>query len=206
MAAKIREGAAPDQVRAAVAVRFGAVALDVDLEGSPSLGPESAPVVVTVWSDFGCPHCRRALPILEGAVTRYAPYVRLVQKYYPLRSHPDAETAARAAIAANNQQKHWQMAHILFAHQGSQRESDCEGYAKELGLDVQKFRADLASEETTRILKRDRDAAERAGLSATPLVLINGRELDATYFHLDADLDEWVRVELEINGVRTSDP
>ena len=88
------------------------------------------------------------------------------------------------------------MAHLLFEHQDDQGESRCEGYAKQLGLDLERFRADLRSDQTTRALSRDRADAERAGLAATPFVLIDGREFDTTYFQLGPDLDEWIRTEL----------
>jgi len=163
-------------------------------------GPADAPVTIVVWSDFECPHCRISMPIVEEVFAKYSPRVRLVHKFYPLRAHSHAEGAARAAIAAQNQGRYWEMERTLFAHQNAQTMGDLERYATELQLDVQRYREDLFAERTNKILSRDRDEADRAGLSGTPFILVNGRELNLGLFRLD-DLDGWVALELELRGV-----
>ncbi|MFT3767206.1 MAG: thioredoxin domain-containing protein [Minicystis sp.] len=201
LAEKVQAGITGDQARELYAVRFGPNLKEVDPADSPSLGPSDAPITIIVFSDFECPHCRHAMPLLDRALQKFSPRVRLVHKFYPLRQHSHAEAAARAAIAAHNQGKYWEMEKVLFGHQADLGDSDLERYAKELGLDMKRFRNDLQDKRTTKILERDHADGERAGLSGTPFILVNGREFDSTYFHVDPDLDAWIRLELELAGV-----
>jgi protein-disulfide isomerase len=202
IAEKIKAGATPDQAREIYGMRFGPNVKQVDAADSPARGPADAPVTIMVWSDFECPHCRHALPVIESLVEKNAPRVRLVHKFYPLRQHTHAEQAARAAIAAQNQGRYWEMERTLFEHQSEQEGSDLDRYAEGLKLDMNRFHADEASERTTKILERDHADAERAGLSGTPFILVNGREFDGTYFHVESDLDPWIKLELELIGKR----
>lgn len=197
---KIREGASADQAREMYGARFGSNLKKVDLTGSPSRGPADAPVTIVVWSDFECPHCRHALPIIEKVFEQHSPRVRLVHKFYPLRQHSHAAAAARAAIAAANQGKYWEMERMLFDNQESLTDSDLARYARELKLDPKRFAADLAAPRTGEWLERDHDQAEKAGLTGTPFILINGREFDTSHFHVNLDLDAWVTLELSLAG------
>ncbi len=199
---KIKAGADAEEARALYGVRFGNAVKQVDVADSPARGPADAPVTIVVWSDFECPHCKRALPIVERVFAKHSPRVRLVHKFYPLRQHSRAEPAARAAIAAQNQGRYWEMERLLFDHQDELGDADLAHYADELQLDRARFDADLTAERTGKILARDHQDAERAGLSGTPFILINGREFDSAHFHPDPDLDDWVSLELELLAKR----
>jgi protein-disulfide isomerase len=198
LAQKVKEGLSVEEAREAYAIRFGPQTHQVDVAGSPTRGPADAPVTIMVWSDFECPHCRHAMPVLDRALDKHAPNVRLVHKMYPLSQHVNAKYAARAAIAAQAQGKYWEMEKTLFDHQSDLSESDVEKYAKELGLDMARFHRDVKAARTTKILERDHADAERCGLSATPFILINGRELRHEYFKLSADLDGWIETEIAL--------
>jgi protein-disulfide isomerase len=181
-------------------VRFGPDVKPVDVADSPSRGPADAPVTIVVWSDFGCPHCKHAMPLLDKVFERHAPRVRLVHKFYPLRQHVHSGPAARAAIAAQNQGRYWEMEHLLFENQDAQDDGDLDRYARELKLDLKRFHADMDSPRTAKIITRDHDDAERAGLNGTPHILINGRAFDSAHFNLNLDLDAWVTLEIELGG------
>jgi protein-disulfide isomerase len=204
LAAKVQKGAMVDEVRAAYGLRFGPNIKRVDPADSPSRGPLDAPVTIVVWSDFECPHCRFTMPILDGLLKKYSPRVRLVHKFYPLRSHTNAEPAARAAIAAQNQGRYWEMERTLFANQGKLSPSDLDQYATSLQLDMNRYRADFGSSRTDAVLARDRDDADRLGLAGTPFILINGREFALSYFHLDGELEAWVALEVDLTGQKTT--
>ena len=191
-----------EEARALYGVRFGNAVKQVDAADSPARGPADAPVTIMVWSDFECPHCKHTLPIVERVFEKHSPQVRLVHKFYPLRQHLRAEPAARAAIAAQNQGRYWEMERKLFDHQDELTDADLAHYAEELKLDKARFNADLVAERTGKILERDHQDAERAGLSGTPFILINGREFDSAHFHADPDLDDWVSLEIELLAKR----
>jgi len=200
LADKVHQGATAEEGRTVYATRFGPNIKKVDVADSPAKGPADAPVTIVVWSDFQCPHCRIALPMLEGIFDKLSPKVRLVHKFYPLHAHTTAEPAARAAIAAQNQGHYWEMERLLFGHQDEQQPKDLDAYAKQLRLDPQRFRADQASDATAKIIARDRADADRSGLTGTPFILINGREFDLSFFHLESDLEGWIALEVELAG------
>jgi protein-disulfide isomerase len=201
LGAKIKDGATADQARELYSARFGPNIKQIDVADSPTRGPEDAPVTIMVWSDFECPHCKRALPVVESVFEKYAPKVRIVHKFYPLTQHAHARAAARAAIAAQRQGRYWEMERVLFDHQDEQSDRDLARYAGDLKLDMKRFAADAASERTTQTLERDHADADRAGLTGTPFVLVNGRELTGA-FHIDPDLDAWVSLEIEMLSKR----
>lgn len=204
LAAKVQKGAMVDEVRAAYGLRFGPNVKRIDLADSPSRGPVDAPVTIVVWSDFECPHCRFTMPILDGLFKKHAPRVRLVHKFYPLRSHTNAEPAARAAIAALKQGRYWEMEQSLFEHQGKLSPPELEQYASALQLDMNRYRADLGSSRTDAVLARDQAEADRLGLSGTPFIFINGREFALSYFHIEGELEAWVALEVELAGQKTT--
>lgn len=167
-------------------------------DGSPEVGPPDAPVTIVEWADFECPACQAMSPVLDGLVTRFSGQVRLVYKNYPLKDkHPHAEVAAKAAIAAGAQGKFWEMHHKLFGARGRLEQQDIEDYAKQLGLDVGRLRADLNAPATIERLEKDVKQAEGLGLSGTPFILINGREANDIFFN---DPEGWVKLDIEMAG------
>ncbi len=195
---KIHAGATVEEAREIYEKRFGNTVKPVDLADSPARGPANALVTIVVWSDFECPHCKRAMPYLDAVLEKHAANVRLVHKFYPLRQHPHAAAAARAAIAAQHQGRYWEMERVLFDHQDEQEDADLVRYAQDLHLDLKRFSADMGSERTKKVIERDHDEAERAGLTGTPFILINGREFDGALFHVGTDLDAWVELEIQL--------
>jgi protein-disulfide isomerase len=176
-------------------------------EGSPEMGPADAPVTLVEWADFECPTCRAFYPLLEGLMQRFPGQVRLVYKFYPLSAHPHGEQAARAAVAAMNQGKFWPMHHLLFDNQDRLEQADLERYAKELRLDLPKFRADMQSEDTTARIRKDRAQADGIGLTGTPMLFINSREASIeTLANPYEDLEDWVKLDIELAGKTPAPP
>jgi protein-disulfide isomerase len=200
LAGKVAGGAPSEEVEAAYAIRFGPNVKKIEIGDSASRGAENAAITVVVWSDFECPHCRFAMPVLDAAFEKFSPRVRLVHKAYPLKQHSHAEGAARAAFAARKQGKFWEMEKALFDHQAELSPSDIDRYARDLKLDPQRFAADMSSPKAGEAIEREKAEADKAGLTGTPFILINGREFDLSYFHLQDDLERWIAVELDLLG------
>jgi thiol-disulfide isomerase/thioredoxin len=196
---QVRAGKSRSQAEEAFFARFSADRVKaIDPSDSPSKGPASAPITIVEWADFQCPHCRHAAPVLEKLVESHPGKVRFVYKFYPLQAHVHGESAARAAVAAMKQGKFWEMHHILFEHQGAMEPRDIEKYAREIGLDMAKFKSDWESEATADRVSRDRKQGDALSLSGTPAIYINGREFDLTKFEMNEDLEEWIKTELEL--------
>jgi protein-disulfide isomerase len=170
-------------------------------DGSPELGSPDAIVTIVEWADFECPYCRLVSPILDDLVKRFPGQVRLVYKFYPLGAHPHGEIAARAGVAAQNQGKFWEMHHLMFENQERLEQADLDRYAKQIGLDLPKYRTDLTAKETGERIEKEKKQAEEVGLEGTPFVFINGRYVDLALMPNPADdLVEWVKVDIELAG------
>lgn len=145
---------------------------------SPARGPAEAPITIVEFSDYQCPYCARAEPLVAEAVAAYPDQVRVVFKHYPLVSiHPQAMPAALAATAAGKQGKFWEMHEKLFANQRALAPEQIREYARQLNLDLARFDADLASDEVKTAVRRDIALAQRLGVRGTPTIFVNGRLL-----------------------------
>lgn len=198
LASRVRAGFVGEDARRAFDARFTRERLPIDASGSPSKGPADAPVTIVVWSDFECPHCRIALPLIEAAFEKASPKARLVHKFFPLPSHPHAEPAARAAIAAMNQGRYWEMERLLFDNQRALEPADLTRYARSLDLDMARFEADVASAETAALLERDRAAGKAAKIQGTPHIVVNGREFALGLFRIEEDLAPWIDLDAKM--------
>jgi len=188
----VRDGMTREQIEKSFHSRFDADKIkSVPIDGSPSRGPESAPVVVVEFADFECPFCAMYAPVLEKMADDHKDTVRFVYKFLPLSGHPHGDPAARAGFAAWQQGKFWEMDHKLFANRDHLENSDLESYAKDLGLDLAKFRADMASQAATDRIAQDRKLSDSLLVQGTPTIYINGREFDA-----HQDINEWIGLEL----------
>ncbi len=147
----------------------------VQLRGDePQLGPDDALVTIIEFSDYECPYCQRADGPLHDAVEDNDD-VRVIFKHYPLPMHANAIPAARAAWAAQQQGKFWEMHEHLFEAGG--KLDDIEKAAREMGLDVGRFTQDMLSEAAKAALESDRHAAGLLGIGSTPHFVINGRHV-----------------------------
>jgi protein-disulfide isomerase len=176
---------------------------NVPVDDSPSIGPADAPETLVEWADFECPFCRMMSPVLDEVVRRFPDQVRLVYRYYPLAAHPHGEIAARAAVAASNQGKFWEMHHVLFENQERLEQQDLESYAKLLKLDMPKFKAEFVSKEALERIEKDKKVADDLGLDGTPFLWANGRYVDLHLLDPNdplKDLVDWVKLDIELAG------
>lgn len=148
-------------------------------EDSQRVATDSAKVTVVEFSDFQCPACQAAQPVVKRMLTDYQGRVNFVYRHFPLTQHKNAFRAALAAEAAGEQGKFWEMHDKLFDTQENWELSEkavevFEGYAQELGLDINKFRADRDTQKLSDKVKRDTSDALALGVNSTPTFFING--------------------------------
>jgi len=146
----------------------------IDIIGAPVRGKADAPVTLVLFSDFECPWCGKLEPVLAELLAQNQDKLRIVFKHLPLPMHPNAEPAALAAIAAQKQGKFWEMHDALF-QTANWTPNTVDETAVRIGLDMNKFRADLASPEVEAQLAKDRNDAVAADVNATPSMFINSR-------------------------------
>ncbi len=150
-------------------------AMKIATEGSPILGNPAAKIEVEVYEDFQCPFCSKIAPSIKEFQKRFPNDVKIVYKHMPLTDiHDHAQQAAEASMAAAAQGKFWEYHDILFANQSALDTNNLEAYAQQAGLDVAKFKADMAKGVGRDIISRDANEGRQAGVSGTPSVFING--------------------------------
>ena len=188
----VRDGMSREQIEKSFHSRFDADKIkSVAIDGSPSRGPESAPITIIEFADFECPFCAMIAPILDKTWSDKKTQIRFVYKFLPLSGHPHGDIAARAGFAAWQQGKFWEMNHAMFANREHLEQSDLEGYAKDLALDLAKFKSDMQSQAATDRITQDRKLADSLEVKGTPSIYINGRDYD-----VHQDLNDWVNLEL----------
>jgi protein-disulfide isomerase len=192
----VRGGASESDIERAYKERFDpSTAKNLPLAGSPSKGPEDAPVTVVEFADFECPHCKLAVPMVDAVLAAHPDKVRLVYKFVELSMHVHAEPAARAAWAAGQQGKFWEMEHLLFERQDHLEQADLERYAQILKLDLAQFKTDMDSAAAKDRLAQDKKLEDDIKLEGTPTIYVNGRELQ---LEADENLEERVAAELGV--------
>jgi protein-disulfide isomerase len=138
-------------------------------------GPADAPVTLVEYADYECPYCWDAHPIVETLLAADGDRVRFAFRHFPLISaHPRALPAAMAAEAAGTQGKFWQMHALLFEGRGRLADDDLRGYARQLGLDLQRFDRDRNDPAVEGRIRRGRIIGARSGVNGTPTFFING--------------------------------
>ncbi len=152
--------------------------LEFETANAPFKGPRDAAVTVSVFSDFECPFCSRLLPALHRLEEVYSERVRFTFHQLPLRSiHKHAQKAAEASVCAAEQGKFWPMHDAIFAHQKELAVDDLKTRAAEVGLDQAAFDTCLDSDAASATVQADVDAAAAIGLTGTPVVFVNGRDI-----------------------------
>jgi protein-disulfide isomerase len=146
----------------------------VDQGKSPSKGNPSAKVTVFEFSDFQCPYCKRGSQTVKELLAAYPNDVKVVFKNLPLPFHPEARPAAKAAYAAQQQGKFWEMYDLLFNNQQELSSASYEKFATELKLDVAKFKSDMESEAAEKHVAADEAEAEKLGFNGTPAFVVGG--------------------------------
>lgn len=139
-------------------------------------GDPDAPYTLVEYGDFQCGFCLKATGSVGEVRAELGDRVRYVWRHAPLtRFHPNALAAAEASEAAARQGQFFEFERSLFADQEHQLPSDILRRAEELGLDLDRFEADLASPEVTARVRDDMLDAEAMDITAVPTFFINGR-------------------------------
>ncbi|MDN4598622.1 Na+/H+ antiporter NhaA [Leifsonia virtsii] len=139
-------------------------------------GSLDAPFEIVEYGDFQCGFCLKATGSVVEVQRELGDNLRYVWRHAPLtRFHPNALAAAEASEAAARQGKFFEFERSLFADQEHQLPSDIMRRAEELGLDLDRFEADLSSPEVATRVRDDMLDAEAMDISAVPTFFINGR-------------------------------
>jgi protein-disulfide isomerase len=147
---------------------------DFDLKNVPLKGKADAKVVLVEFADFGCPHCRQAASVMDEVTKKYGDKIAFYYMQFPLREQ--TAVLSLAALAAHQQGKFWPMHDMLFKNQSSITMDKVNGFAKELGMNSDKFAKDMFSDELKAEVQRQRAAGEKAEIGGTPALFVNGKQ------------------------------
>lgn len=163
--------------------------------GGVSAGSADSKVKVVEFSDFECPFCSRAADTINKLKADYGDKIHVVFRQYPLDFHKNAHLAHQAALAANAQGKFWEFHDKLFQNQRALSREDLETYAKDLGLDLEKFKAALDAGTYKAEVDADIALGGKVGVDGTPTLFINGKragnpgDVDGVKAMIDAELN-----------------
>jgi protein-disulfide isomerase len=141
----------------------------------PARGNMSAKVVIHEWSDFQCPFCGRVEPTVAQVMKEYGDRIKFVWHDLPLPMHPDAPLASQAgreAFAQKGPSAFWAMHDKMFVNQQKIKRDDLDGYAKELNLNMDKWKAALDGSTHASEIDTDKKAGNDDGISGTPAFII----------------------------------
>jgi protein-disulfide isomerase len=155
------------------------LALPVSPERDRIRGPVDAPVTLLEYGDYECPYCGAAHPVVEAIRERMGDDLRFVYRHFPLSTvHPHAWAAAEAAETAGAQHRFWEMHDLLFGDQRHLAIPDLLARADSLGLDVDRFEAELMGRVHAEKVQEDFLSGVRSGVPGTPTFFINGARFD----------------------------
>src|SRR5512140_759158 len=145
-------------------------------------GSASAPVTVIEYGDFECPLCRQAHGALEVMLPHFGRQVGFAFRHFPLKDpHPHAELAAEAAEAAGAQGKFWPMHDLLFEQQRHLDEQHLLGCAAKVGLDLPRYRNEMADHVYLQRVQEHVQSGRRLGVRSTPAFFVNGALADVSF-------------------------
>jgi len=148
-----------------------------------SKGNPEALVTLIEYSDFQCPACAVYYSMINKLAEEMGEEIQIIYRHFPLASHPQAELAAQAAEAAGQQNAFWAMHDKLFAEQSVwSNQADAEnifiGYAENLGLDIERFKADLDNNDIKKAIQDDQRSGNQALVEGTPTLFLNGQKIN----------------------------
>jgi protein-disulfide isomerase len=168
-------------------------------------GPANAPVALEEFGDFECMPCFMLWPVLQNVKKDYGDRMSITFRQHPLSNHRHARDAARATEAAGLQGKFWEMHDSLYQNRavwlrGLEVRSYFATYATYLGLDVDRFKKDMDSEEVNRRIAADEERGASLKIDRTPVILVNGEQIT---FSADPDKDIREAIDKALAGKAT---
>lgn len=174
-----------------------------------TFGQKDSKVVLVEYGDFQCPGCGGMHPTVKSLTEKYEGQVTFVFRNFPLTTiHPNALVAAAAVESAGLQGKYWEMHNKMFESQDAWKGATVKnridvftGYAKELGLNVDTFKTDIASENVTKKINYDMAIGKKINVSSTPTFVLNGKTLTNEEWGNPEKFEALIVAQLKEKGV-----
>ena len=174
-------------------------------------GAQNSSVVLEEFADYQCPTCATMHPVMNEINATYGSRIKFIYRNYPLiQIHKNAYEAAVSGEAAGLQGKFWEMQNLLFQNQRNwSNVADVkpvfEGYAQTIGLDVEKFKADVLGMAAKQRVDADLQRGRALNISSTPTVLVNGVPVPFEQMTVDG-MKKIIDAELAKSGNQQAPP
>ncbi len=169
------------------AILFSSKSMEKNNEGVEILthvkGNENSTVTLVEYSDFQCPACAAFQPVVAQILAENGDKIRFEYKHFPIPQHTYANQAAVAAEAAGQQGKFFEFHDLLFANQANWSSAKLPNtffiqYASDLGLDIEKFKAQSNSSLLRDKVKKDALEGRELEITGTPTFFLNGNKME----------------------------
>lgn len=146
------------------------------------VGNKNSKIVLIEYSDFQCPACKNAHPLVKQVLSEYSEKIAFDYRFFPLPQHQNGVISAQAGYAAYLQGKFAEMSDLLFENQTTWAEKQDPkdlflSYAEKLNLDTAKFKTDMEAESTVKYVTASGNAASTSGINSTPTFFLNGKQI-----------------------------
>lgn len=171
-------------------------------------GNVDSKVTLINYGDFQCPGCGSMHPIIKKVVEDYKNEIRFIFRNFVLSYHQNAKAASATAEAAGLQGKYWEMHNKIYESQleweklnESERYETFVQYAKDLKLNITKFKDDIATPSMIKKINYDYALGKSAGVKATPSFYLNGVLLEESAYRDESTLKGTIDAELKKTGI-----
>jgi len=151
-------------------------------------GRSDAPVTLVEFGDFQCPPCANLSEPINQLERDYRSRLRVIFRHLPLANHQHAREAALASEAASLQDRFWEMHDLLYREQSVWSKAQdarvlFNAYAGMLGLNIDRFKKDIESEQAKARVESDEQKAVALGVRTTPTIFVNNHQVSPTYLN-----------------------
>ncbi len=189
----VRRGKIPPELLEQILSQGGFTAIDNPVAGNgssidprllytdddPAKGNPNAKIKIVEFSDFQCPFCRQAFPVIRELLEKYPNDIYFIYRDFPIdQIHPQARLAAEAGECAQDQGLFWPLHDQLFINQDKMSLNDILKYARSVGIDMDKFAQCLTSKKYAQEVEDDLQTGLRAGVKGTPTFFVNGQKIE----------------------------
>jgi protein-disulfide isomerase len=156
-------------------------------------GPDTAPVTITEFADFGCITCQawHQFGVKQQIKDAYQEQVRFVWRDFPVTT-THSPIAAEAGFCAHDQDLFWEYHDVLFENAPALAPVNLQAYAESIGLNMGEFNQCLDSGKYQQAVEKELAEAKELGLRGVPSFIVNGKRLigPPSFEQLAATIDE----------------
>ena len=148
-------------------------------ESLPKIGNLKSKQIIIEFIDYNCGYCKKTLPTISKLIKNFK-NIKIAFIDFPILSE-SSEIAARAALAANEQNAYFDFHTILLNNTESINEDFLFKVANKLKLDIERFKSDIYSEKIKNKVTANIKFANSLKVRGTPTFIVGNQILPGAY-------------------------